>query len=106
MLKPSGSFGEVEVFKYVGKLAGQPYDLGLYLKRPVTVSGSLEVKGTFDGSAVRGTIVPNTAGSTNAESVLGTFHGTIGRWNVSGTISASTGTAKRRTAKAIYTVTS
>ena len=106
LVNPSKSSGEIEVFKYVGRLAGLTYNVGLYLKTPFNLSsGSFEAKGTFDGLAVNAALIGTTTGSSTAGSVLGTFHGSIGQWKVSGTISGPTRNINRQTAKAVYTVT-
>ncbi|MGA3149397.1 MAG: hypothetical protein ABSF33_18280 [Acidimicrobiales bacterium] len=105
-VNPLTSSGKIEVFKYVGKLAGLAYSIGLYLKAPISLSsGSFEAKGTFDGLAVNAIVVPTTTGSSKAGSIQGTFHGSIGQWKVSGTISGPTGNTDRKTARATYTVT-
>jgi hypothetical protein len=105
LVNPSKSSGEIEVFKYVGKLAGHTYSVALYLKTPFNLSsGSFEAKGTFDGLTVSAVLVGTTTGSSTAGSVQGTFHGSVGQWKVSGTISGPTGNTNKQTAEAVYTV--
>jgi hypothetical protein len=106
LVNPSKSSGEIEILKYVGKLAGHTYNVGLYVNTPLNLSsGSFEAKGTYDGLPVSAVLVGTTKGSFKAGSVQGTFHGTIGKLKVSGTISAPTGNTNRQMAKAVYTVT-
>jgi hypothetical protein len=108
LLNPSAAPSEVQMFRYRGKFAGKPFDLGMYVKVPIKVSTALlsfVVKGTYNGQAVYAVVTPPPSTSPNGSgSSQADFHGTIGQWRVSGAISSPTGTSQRQTATTTFTV--
>jgi hypothetical protein len=101
----------IPYFHYRGTLAGKAFDLGLSFGIPKSGGAGLQltdfvISGTYDGNKVSATIEPPTkTSSINQSSPPLPFHGTIGKWKVTGTIHLPSGTNKQ-TATATYTLTS
>jgi hypothetical protein len=100
----------VQIFQYKGQFGGKPFDIGLFIHLPVSLSSpggpppdeNVVVKGTYNGEAVNGTIKPPTPGS---QSTAADFQGTIGTYKVTGTITSPAGGTGKQTATATFTVT-
>ncbi len=106
---PSAARSEFQAFRYRGKFAGKPFDLGMYVRAPIgasTALAGLVVKGSYNGEEVHAVVGdPPPASLDSGGSIQAGLHGTIGQWNVSGTISGPTGTPQRQTATATFAVT-
>jgi hypothetical protein len=99
---------DVQIFRYKGSFAGKPFDIGLFIRLPVSaVSTSGEafaIEGTYDGQAVHA-VIGETANPSLSNPPI-PFSGTIGKWRVLGFIHGSTGTGQKQTATATFTVSS
>jgi len=108
LFSPSAAPSEFQVFRYRGQFAGKPFDLGMYVKAPIEASTAFSgfvVKGSYNGEEVHAVVaVPPSASLNSGGSIQANFHGTIGQWKVSGTISGPTGTPQKQTATATFTV--
>jgi hypothetical protein len=100
---------EIQIFRYKGTFAGEPFDLGMYIRTPFPASSfrsvtgpSFMVKGTWNRQQVHGLVGMVTNASSQSAPV--SFHGTIGKWKVSGTFHAPTGNGQRQGAMATFTV--
>jgi hypothetical protein len=99
----------IQYFHYRGTFAGKAFDLGLSIGIPKSGGAGLQItdfviSGTYAGDKVSATIEPPKS-SINQSSPPLAFHGTIGKWKVTGTIHLPSGTNKQ-TATATYTLTS
>jgi hypothetical protein len=91
----------VQFFHYKGTFGGKPFALG------VGISGHQDaflITGTYDGEMVKAVVGPPA--SPNLSSPPIPFHGTIGKWKVTGVIHFPSGSGQKHTATATYNVTS
>ena len=107
LLNPTKSKGSIQVFKWKGTFGGKPFDLGMFIKYPLSLatgSGSFVVKGTYGDNAVNAIVGPPRPYASGQLIPPTPFHGTIGQWKVTGVISGPTGTRQVQTATATFTV--
>lgn len=108
-INPTLSHGLVHVFTWRGTFGGKPFDLGMFIRYPVSVAestGSFVARGTYEGESVNAVVGPPKPNVSDESNPPIPFHGTIGRWKVTGIISGPTGTPHRQTATATFTVSS
>jgi hypothetical protein len=91
----------VQYFHYKGTFAGKPFALGVGIS---TKQVAFVITGTYDGQTVKAVV--GLPASPNLRSPPIPFHGTIGKWKVTGIIHSPTGTSQMQTATATYTVSS
>jgi len=107
--------GSASVVRYRGTFAGRPFDLTVSFTFPVLPQNEIAtarsdqyvphitVRGTWNGSPVRATVVsPSGAGPTADRPAH--FSGTIGGHHVTGTIPVPTGTGGHQTVTASFVV--
>jgi hypothetical protein len=105
---PSG-IENVQLFHYRGTFAGKPFVLGVSIGAPQGVAisgqqGDFVITGTYDGQMVKAVLGPPA--SPNQTSPPIPFHGTIGKWSVTGTIHFPVGSSQMQIAKATYRLSS
>jgi hypothetical protein len=107
-LTTTGASKDVQVFRYKGSFAGKSFDIGVLIGTPLSPSSSgaesFTITGTYDGQTVHADLGAPT--NPNLSSPPIPFHGTIGKWKVTGAIHGPTGTSQKQTATATYTVSS
>jgi hypothetical protein len=62
------------------------------------------ITGTYDGQMVNAVVGPPPSPNLNSPPIP--FHGTIGKWKVTGVIHSPSGSGQKQTATATYSVTS
>jgi hypothetical protein len=106
-LAPGSIPSTIKVFRYRGTFAGEPFDLGVFIHTPFTGLNPyvlFTIKGTWNGQAVNAVVTTPVNANGPRPQIL--FHGTIGRWRVSGFIHGPTGTGRTQTVTATFTVSS
>jgi hypothetical protein len=96
----TSTYPELPFFHYKGSYAGKPFVLGVSID---THGEGFVVNGIYDGQVVNAVVGPSGGSSLNSSAIP--FHGTIGSWQIVGTISfPTTGTNGKQTASATFTV--
>ena len=103
----------IEFFRWKGTFAGKPFDVGLYATyhrstNPIGPASfpSVKITGRWGPLAVNGHIVPPTAEQLKTGRGPVRFYGTVGRYNVSGSVPrpSGTGTGAKKTGRATFTI--
>jgi hypothetical protein len=107
----SGSTGapkEVQIFRYTGSFDGKPFDIGISIHYPVSISSPnstlFVIDGTYDGQPVHATL--GAPANPNLSNPPIPFTGTIGSWRVTGIIHGPSDKSGKQTATATFTVSS
>ena len=91
----------VQYFHYKVTFAVKPFALGVGIS---TQQVAFVITGTYDGQTVKAVVGPPAHPNLSSPPIP--FHGTIGKWKVTGIIHSPTGTSQMQTATAAYTVSS
>ncbi len=103
----------IEFFRWKGTFAEKPFDVGLYATyhrstNPIGPASfpSVKITGRWGSLAVNGHIVPPTAEQLKTGRGPVRFYGTVGGYNVSGSVPrpSGTGTGAKKTGRATFTI--